>query len=492
MKFLLLGFLLLTGFVPSYGAPSAATSQIASVGFNAHPAWNLFVSSDEDVQNQVRLIKTTHAKVMRLNMGWTAFEWVGRGTSYWYAPTLALMDSYVNQLNQAGIDVIGTLSGAPCWASSDPVKNCTAADYNYTYDRTYPPQNMTDFAAFARDVAAHFKGRVKYWEIWNEPNYAAFWKNPSAGGYLAMLQAAYPAIKASDPSALVVGGAVAPLVDQPALGIEFFNFLNALYAEGANAYFDRLSVHLYANGEQPTYFNSMWPEVGFSQVMPKVRQAMLLGGDSRPLLITETGYTTVNPITCSDCFSADLAVTEQQQATYLAETVQLARSSSYVEAIALYQLIDPKSPIKPGSDGFDDHFGVFGPTGTPKLAAAAVTAAIDSVAISASASGTLQNLALSVNLQVDAATTGTLGNLYVVAYVPAANAYYALTPTGWSPLATDIQPYAQGVVLGTHSIPVLTGDLDLRGLGGALIYVGYGTSTNDLLNNKKYGLAYTL
>ena len=62
-----------------------------------------------------------------------------------------------------------------------------------------------DYARFAAAAARHYAPLgVQAFEIWNEPNTSASWTNPSPAAYARVLKAAYPAIKAVDPSGIVV------------------------------------------------------------------------------------------------------------------------------------------------------------------------------------------------------------------------------------------------------------------------------------------------
>ena len=63
-----------------------------------------------------------------------------------------------------------------------------------------------------RTVAAHFKGRVDRYAIWNEPNLSA-WLAPSSTSpaqYRSLYKTAYTAIKTVDPKAKVLFGELAP------------------------------------------------------------------------------------------------------------------------------------------------------------------------------------------------------------------------------------------------------------------------------------------
>ena len=57
-------------------------------------------------------------------------------------------------------------------------------------------------------MAERYKGKIAAYEVWNEPNAIIFQNPVDPVSYTRNLQAAYPAIKAADPEAVVVGGVV--------------------------------------------------------------------------------------------------------------------------------------------------------------------------------------------------------------------------------------------------------------------------------------------
>ncbi len=75
----------------------------------------------------------------------------------------------------------------------------------------YKP-DVAQFAAFTRAAAAHFRGRVDRYAIWNEPNHVA-WLAPhktAPSQYRALYAAGYAAIKSADPAAQVLIGETSP------------------------------------------------------------------------------------------------------------------------------------------------------------------------------------------------------------------------------------------------------------------------------------------
>ena len=73
-----------------------------------------------------------------------------------------------------------------------------------------------------------------------------FFQNPvDPVFYTRMLQAAYPAIKAADPEAVVVGGVVLAAYTAGSVAINPQDFLATMYENGAKGYFDAISYHPY-------------------------------------------------------------------------------------------------------------------------------------------------------------------------------------------------------------------------------------------------------
>jgi len=110
-------------------------------------------------------------------------------------------------------------------------------------------------------------------------------------------------------------------------------------------------------------------------------------------------------------------------------------------------------------------------------------------AFRATATGSSTSLTLTATLQVAREDVGRPGHIYVGASV--AGRWFFLTPQGWVAWTTGVLPvYASGTLV-SQSLPIATG-VDVSGLAGARVYVGYGLTEADMLGNGKYGLVYTV
>ncbi len=159
-------------------------------------------------------------------------------------------DRIIDHANRQGLRVIARLGFTPDWARPDP--NVTTTTFTYLDAARY-----ADFARFAAAFAAHYKERVTEIVIWNEPNLSGEWgmRPVDPAGYVAMLRAVYPAIKAANPAAVVLAGALAPTLEPvgSAQGMNDLDYLAAMYqALGAEARpYDGWAIHSYGRTAPP-------------------------------------------------------------------------------------------------------------------------------------------------------------------------------------------------------------------------------------------------
>lgn len=108
---------------------------------------------------------------------------------------------------------------------------------------------------------------------------------------------------------------------------------------------------------------------------------------------------------------------------------------------------------------------------------------------SATASGNISNLNLTVNISPDTGASGATGSVYIAANL--AGSWYFKTATGWKAYVGGALPaYATGA-LAQQTIQVFDGRGDLSSFLGAQIYVGVGSNEADMMNNKRFAKVYT-
>lgn len=226
-------------------------------------------------------------------------------------------DAVVRGLAARGITPIVTLYSTPAWATDD------AAPAPGPVNPAIPRPD--EYAAVMTALARRYAGthtppgaqeplpQVRRIELWNEPNLAGFLapqvrdgRRVALDAYAAMVRAAYPAIKAAHPDAIVIIGAAGPRGATTRTGTGAMRWLTGLARRRVPL--DAYSQHIYPSAapDVPTMALPSWSSVGrFLEALDD------FGRPGIPLYITEAGYTT------SPTPHRDTVVTEAQQADYL-------------------------------------------------------------------------------------------------------------------------------------------------------------------------------
>jgi O-antigen ligase len=162
------------------------------------------------------------------------------------------------------------LMNSPDW-SRDPALAPTA-----------PPDQPAKFANFARELALRYGDVVDHYQIWDEPNLTDAWggTEPSPAGYAGMLAAAYQAIHANDPQAVVIAAALAPTTEDNLRNISDITYLRALYQLDAQDYFDAAAAKPYGFSEPADALNVSAEALNFPRIIA-LREVMEAYGDSR-------------------------------------------------------------------------------------------------------------------------------------------------------------------------------------------------------------------
>ena len=140
------------------------------------------------------------------------------------------LDTFLAANNNRSRDVIYTFGRTPQWASSQPDAKGVGPG------ECAPPTNLQDWDNYVRAVVTHAAGRIKYWEIWNEPNLPMYY----CGDIPTMVLLANHArriIKGIDPSALILSPA-----STNAGGPDW---LSSFLAQGGSAAIDIVAFHGY-------------------------------------------------------------------------------------------------------------------------------------------------------------------------------------------------------------------------------------------------------
>ena len=295
---------------PATIAVAAATrtsSPRTAIGVNSQVHW---IDTDTATRDQtLDLLAYAGVTWVRIDMGWATVEEGGQGTqATWY---LTQVEGTIDAAIARGMDVLVVWKDTPTYAGA------TTAT---------PPSDPQDCADALGDVVSYFAGRVSAWEIWNEPNQAGFWSG-TAADYVDLLEPCYTAVKAADPSALVVLGGPA---------YNDTGWLDDVFAAGAVGSFDVLATHPYMSPSDlaPTTADTDGTNIWLMTHVDAVRAVQLAAGDSSPIWFTEFGWSSHDTASAYNWLQG---VSEAEQASYLTSTISdVIASRDYIEAAFWY------------------------------------------------------------------------------------------------------------------------------------------------------------
>jgi hypothetical protein len=307
----------------------------------------LYTLPEADIDVTLDHLKDLGVNDIRIAVPWVYIQQADNTNYDW-----SKMDYVVHAASERGINIVGAISGTPTWAGSLLNGHSDPADY----------------ARFAAAVAARYNdtstiGAIDDYEIWNEPNGALFYNPVSAASYTKMLQAAYPAIKANNPNAVVIAGVLGAVKTIPGLSVAPQSFLKQMYDAGAEGYFDALSYHPY-HYTLPFSLGTGVANSPLEQVKA-LRALMDANGDAGlKIWATEYGLPTNYPIT------------QTQQAAFIHDFVVSWQTVEGAGPMFIYSTRDSHT------GGFDDeqNFGLFKTNWTPKEAVATVEELIQELA----------------------------------------------------------------------------------------------------------------
>ncbi|EFA82845.1 hypothetical protein PPL_04540 [Heterostelium album PN500] len=220
---------------------------------------------------------------------------------------------------------------------------------NQHYNNGQKPQgtNITvAFTNYVQWVVNKYKGKVQFYEVWNEWDLDDPGNPNTATHYMQLANAAIPVIRANDPNAKILGGCItSDGMDQL--------FGDRVIQQGLATKVDGLSIHPYnfCGGTDNT------PEVWFRWVnLTNTRWTGLRNGVATPLYITEMTWPSSHPSTCGS--------TLEIQAAYLARVYFLARVIPNIKGMWWYDIFDD------GVDFYDreHNFGLLDHNWSPKPA----------------------------------------------------------------------------------------------------------------------------
>ncbi|HVA90112.1 MAG TPA: hypothetical protein VNL71_09735 [Chloroflexota bacterium] len=236
-------------------------------------------------------------------------------------------DHQINHEIATGRQLVGLLINTPDWAALNPAQHGDSIPKGL-----YLPYNDPNnyWGHFVKLIAAHYKGRINDWILWNEvsiPNGKWCTWHGSVADYAQLVRVADQAAKAVNPEAKIILSGDPYWYDHGA----FFTTLMQDLSRGPQAvanhyYFDAANLHLYS---RPSDYRT---------IITLYNQIMARYGIQKPMWLSETNALPYNDPIRRYARSGFFG-TMQDQASYIIEAFSLALALN-VQHIEVNRMVD--------------------------------------------------------------------------------------------------------------------------------------------------------
>lgn len=246
-------------------------------------SWNNYKYPDqESLKKAVALMKEAGISFVRMDFLWQDIEPKQRQFDF------AKYDYIVNLLTDNKIQILGLLNYSTDWAAQ--VWNS-------------PPYKNETFINYISTVIARYKEKIKYWEVWNEPDSQQYWQpQDEMVRYTSLLKDVYTEAKRIDPNCKILTGGLSQNITIS---------LKRIYKNGGGPYFDILAIHPFVN---PLNEVDVERVKGLYNGCKKI---MKDNGDDKKIWFTELGCPGVKLSLTSNSWWLGNSPTEEQQADWL-------------------------------------------------------------------------------------------------------------------------------------------------------------------------------
>ena len=303
-------------------APLAVTTEQPPTAFGI----NLFLEQEPDptvVERTFSLLDEAGIRFVRQQFVWEDIEIHAKGDfndrrnnpdgiSSWDK-----YDHIVDTSVRHDVEIIGRIDNPPAWSRAIGDEGGS----------TSPPDNFDDYGDFVAAVVKRYEGRVRYFQLWNEPNARNEWhSNIDPEAFTQLLCTGYRAAKRANPDAIILAPPLSPTNQVQQDFLNDLIFLQRMYDAGAADCFDILSAQGYGLRSSPTDRRLQPSRINFNYFL-YTRDLMVANGDEAiPLWISETGWNNL-PVGMVPVGQETFGqVTLDQQAQYAVELYQRARA----------------------------------------------------------------------------------------------------------------------------------------------------------------------
>ncbi|MHB1319013.1 MAG: cellulase family glycosylhydrolase [Anaerolineae bacterium] len=275
-------------------------------------------AEEEKVERSMALIAGAGFTWIRQEFPWEDIEITGKGDYWdhrWDRSAWDKYDRIVDLAEQYDLEIIARLDNPPAWSRAvGNAEGWTMA----------PPDDFEDYGDFVSAVVSRYRGRIRYYQIWNEPNIYPEWGDQPVDpeAYVELLKIAYARAKEADPDCVVIAAGLAQTTESGPRNLSDIVFLERMYAAGARGNFDVMGAMVYGLWTGPLDRRTSPDRTNFGRVQ-LLREIMVRNGDADiPIWATEVGWNALpDGYTGSAVYGR---VSEEKQAEYAVQAYERA------------------------------------------------------------------------------------------------------------------------------------------------------------------------
>lgn len=204
-----------------------------------------------------------------------AWSWVEPKRGAW---NFERPDTYLSEAGEHGNpELVFSLGFSPTWASSKPnIMKSPGGPGGCA-----PPRNMDDWRGYVSALGNRYKGKVNYYEVWNEPTVPFFWCG-STSDLVSLSRSTFEVLKGIDPSNQVISPSAVTTAMRREPIASGIGWVDDFLRQGGGKYVDIIGFHFYF---------APFPPEGIFGAVKALRAVMDKNGvGDKPLWDTENSW----------------------------------------------------------------------------------------------------------------------------------------------------------------------------------------------------------
>ncbi len=247
---------------------------IISAEDKIHFGSHIIKQNPGEFEKELKIMEDLGMDIVRVSLFWQVAE-PKKGGYQWDG-----YDEMVRLARKHNIEILFTIKAISSWGSSE-VSELGRKGYHFSS----LPRKIGDYEDFITNLVTHYKGKINYIQIENEPNAKAFWHG-SINDYITLLQAAYKTVKKANPDIKVLSAGLACGASRPkAIPYGIDEYMNMARQIIKSHSFDIFDIHNYF----PIDTSDTPYPITFTDLIDRINKVLEEENTNVPVWLSEVG-----------------------------------------------------------------------------------------------------------------------------------------------------------------------------------------------------------